>query len=93
MAIKHTIKTSSGLTATDAIHRIKSTTVYRVVTEDGDTKHMMGYVCASYADEKSHTPFQESTNQCNIDISGKNFIEQAYVDLKTKPIFSGCRDC
>jgi hypothetical protein len=93
MAIRHTIKTSTGLTAVDSIHRVKSVTIYRVVSESGDTHHVMGFVCASYADEKTQTTFQEIPHQCNVILNGQNFIEQAYTDLKSKPEFAGCTDC
>ena len=84
MALKKTVITQHGFTATDAYHRVENVTVVN--------KNQIDFVVKSYADTDKPA-FTEFIFSAAYDISGENPIKQAYVILKAQPDFANAVDC
>lgn len=83
MALQKTTTNASGLTATDAYHRVENVTLA--------SKTEITFSVRSYV--STDMPFfAEEFYSCAYDLSGSNPIEQAYVHLKTLSEFSGATD-
>jgi len=84
MALKLTKKTSIGLNAVDAYHRVENIEL--------QNKNIIIFNVKSYADAMFH-PFNVLSFSCDYDINGENPIKQAYLHLKALPEFSDATDC
>lgn len=83
MALQKTTTNASGLTATDAYHRVENVTLA--------SKTEITFSVRSYA-STDRPFFAEEFYSCAYNLSGSNPIEQAYVYLKTLSEFSGATD-
>ena len=84
MALKKTVTTQHGFTASDACHRVEGVQV---------GKDRMTFQVRSYKDNSGLPHFADASFSCAYDISGDNPIKQAYVLLKTLSEFAGATNC
>ena len=84
MALKKTVTTQHGFTASDAYHRVEGVQV---------GKDRMTFQVRSYKDNSGLPHFADVALSCAYSISGNNPIAQAYTHLKTLPEFAGATDC
>ena len=83
MALQKTTTNASGLTATDAYHRVENVALA--------SKTEITFSVRSYA--STDMPFfAEEFYSFSYDLTGANPIQQAYEHLKTLPEFSGATD-
>jgi len=83
MALQKTATNASGLTATDAYHRVENVSLA--------SKTEITFSVRSYV--STDMPFfAEDFYSCAYDLSGSNPIQQAYEHLKTLPEFAGATD-
>tara|TARA_R110000787_G_scaffold228980_1_gene336576 strand:+ start:1483 stop:1737 length:255 start_codon:yes stop_codon:yes gene_type:complete len=83
MALKKTITTAQGLTATNAYHRVESVSL---LGKDKISFHLRSYTSTSMPF------FQEEHYVADYSLSGSNPIEQAYVYLKALSDWSDAED-
>jgi len=81
MAIKLTVQTASGITVTDAVHRVKCITL--------QSTELMAFLVRSYATIEAQEPFEEKAFECGYDVAGANPWAQAYAHLQGLPAFAG----
>lgn len=96
MAISKTLPLSNGLTVTDAYIRIDTVCGSKLQIESTANIYLSQ---AAFQGTGSFTEPQPYLEQVvlsfipDVTDSGKNFIEQAYVNLKAQDRFSGAVDC
>lgn len=84
MALKKTVITPHGFTATDAYHRVEEVRI------EGKTK--LVFSVRSYK-EPGFAAFGDKACGCEYALDGANPIEQAYTHVKTLPDFADAVDC
>lgn len=84
MALKKTVITQHGFTATDAYHRVENVTLVN--------KNQIDFVVKSYADTDKPA-FAAVVYSAAYDLAGDNPIKQAYVVLKAQADFADAVDC
>ena len=84
MALKHTMVSPHGFTATDAYVRVECVSLV--------TKSQMSFRARSYI-APGMPSFSDSEHTCDYDLNGANPIAQAYIHLKSLPEFAGATDC
>ena len=84
MALKKTVITQHGFTATNAYHRVENVTVVN--------KNQIDFVLKSYADTDKPA-FDAVTYSAAYNLGGENPIKQAYVALKAQADFADAVDC
>jgi len=83
MALKKTITSVHGFTATDAYHRVECLRL--------DSKTLIAFHVRSYVSPDKPF-FTEQILAANYDLNGENPLAQAYAHLKTTPEFAGAVD-
>jgi len=97
MALKKTVTTPQGFTATDAYHRVEDITIstrMRIATGGDQFRElrMVSFTVRSYK-ESGAAAFNETRTGAEYDMDGANPIAQAYAHLKTLPEFADAVDC
>lgn len=85
MALKKTVITASGLTASDAYIRVEGPKLVAKAAVEFDA------VC--YVSAEHGVPFAKTRHTGPYDMSGINPFAQAYEHLKTMPQFADAVDC
>jgi hypothetical protein len=85
MALKKTLTTPCGFTATGAYHRVEGVSL--------QAKDIIVFKVRSYKNDSGVPHFSDVEHTCAYDLSGSNPIAQAYEYLKTLSDFADAEDC
>ena len=84
MALKNTMVSTHGFSATDAYVRVECVTLV--------TKFLISFRARAYI-ATGMPAFGDAEYSCAYDLDGANPIRQAYLHLKTLPEFADATDC
>lgn len=84
MALRHTMVSPHGFTATDAYVRVEAVALV--------TKSQMSFRTRAYI-APGMPAFADGEHVCAYDLDGPNPIAQAYLHLKSLPEFADATDC